>query len=147
MIKNYSTGVVLSSTDNAETSLVPAWQTRSPQGDFVGAAIDMGQIYNLDDYAALEAEIAEIGGVAPGAAATVTGYLGFGSIPNYTPAQVKSACIQPIFSLVNLGANGLQLNCTPLTYMTGRYAYVFFDHSALAAGCKLRITARLNCKR
>lgn len=105
-------------------------------------AVDLGLVQNLGSQACLELEVLT-NGTAPGANTTLTAWMAFCSLENKVPIELSTAALSQVLNLANLPTVRRIYLC-PLLFMGARYFHLWFDHTALAAGSTLEITARVN---
>lgn len=109
------------------------------------------EIVDLGDQAALSAsardkiavEISILNNAtAPGAARTVTAYYALASVGTYTAAQMATAASSQVMAVENT-ASVTRVYTLPVIYMSGRYLYLWFDHTARDSGSVLTLTIRV----
>ena len=122
------------------------WLVSTAQDAGVAGWIKLFQALNLGDEAAIEFEVAEFGGTAPGSV-SFTPHVGFATVQGYSPAEILPACISPVFSLANLAGNGRQVFMISNLKMAAQLLYINVDMPTFASGCKLQFTVRVNTKR
>jgi len=79
---------------------------------------------------------------APGAARTVTAYYGLASVGTYTAAQMATAASSQVLAVENT-VSVTRVYTLPVIYMSGRYLYLWFDHTARDSGSVLTLTIRV----
>ncbi len=128
---NLPVGKLLISNDGSETGILLQ-------------VIDLATFQNIGDVASVELEILN-NGTPPTNGQTVTMWSAFSSYSTKTAAQLLTAAA----SLVCQPGSGASTTSTfmaPLYYMGARFLYVWFDHTALAAGATLELTLNVNTK-
>ena len=97
--------------------------------------------YASRDKVSVEVEVVN-NSTAPGASRTVTVYYGFASVGTYTAAQMGNNASNQVLSLAN-SASVTRVYTLPVVYSSGRYLYLWLDHTARDAGSTLAITVRV----
>lgn len=98
----------------------------------------------VNDFVALEVEVATDPSVAPGSGKTLTAYAAFSAEDStYTAAELKTAADSLACALQNT-ANVRRLYSLPLYNVSGKFLYFWFDHDAISAG--LTVTVRVSLR-
>lgn len=93
------------------------------------------------DKLAIEVAI-ETNATAPGASRTVTVYYGFAIYGGYTAAEMATAASNQVLAVANT-ASVKRVYTLPVVYISGRYLYLWLDHSARDASSALTLTIRV----
>jgi hypothetical protein len=96
--------------------------------------------YNARDRVAVEVEVVT-NGTAPGASRTLTVYYGLSARSSLTAAEMATAASNQVNDLPN-AANTTRIYTLPVVYISGRYLYLWFDHTARDASSELTVTIK-----
>lgn len=79
---------------------------------------------------------------APGADRTVTVYYAFANAGAYTAAQMATAASNQILAVAN-ATTTTRVYTLPVVYISGRYLYLWLDHTARDASSTLTLTVKV----
>lgn len=79
---------------------------------------------------------------APGANRTVTVYYAFADVATLTAAQAATASSNQVLAIAN-SITTTRVYTLPVIYISGRYLYLWLDHTARDAGSTLALTVKV----
>jgi hypothetical protein len=96
--------------------------------------------YNRDKVA-VEVKVVT-NGTAPGASRTLTVYYAFAGDSGLTAAQLATAASNQVLDLANASST-TRIYTLPVVYLSGKYLYLWNDHTARDASSALTVTYRI----
>lgn len=97
--------------------------------------------YYSRDKVAVEVEVLT-NATAPGSSRTLTVYYALAGKAGLTAAELATAASNQVCDLPNASATK-RVYTLPVVYISGRYLYLYFDHTARDAGSTLTVTLRI----